>query len=81
MKTKLLILLLIMCSCSVYEPVKMNYHINIDDHGSILCHDYKVYQDSLVLIEAGRLPNKIYQRKTSNVKFINWPAIMIVEIK
>jgi len=81
----LILFILLLASCNPYarlkEPVRMNYCITLEDHGSILCRDYKIYKDSLVLKDAGYWAKPLYQRNTTDIKFINWPGIMIIKIQ
>ena len=86
MKTLLLILFIfVLTSCNPYarlkEPVRMNYCVTLEDHGTILCNDYKLYKDSLVLKDAGYWSKPLYQRHTTDVKFIDWPGIMIIKLQ
>jgi len=86
MKNLLLIFfVLLFASCNPYarlkEPVKMNYCVTLEDHGSILCRDYKIYKDSLVLKDAGYWKNNLFQRHTTDIKFIDWTGIMIIKLK
>jgi hypothetical protein len=85
MKKLIFILLVVLSSCNPYarlhEPVKMNYCVVLKDYGSMLCRDYAIYKDSLILKDAGYYARLVYQRHTKDIKFINWPAIMVVKIK
>jgi hypothetical protein len=84
MKKLLFLTLISLAACNPYahlkEPVRMNYCVTLEDHGSILCRDYKLYKDSLVLKDAGYWAKPLYQRNTTDIKFVNWPGIMIVKL-
>ena len=68
-----------LCSCSV--TTRMNYSVNLADHGTILCRDYAIRADTLYLYDAGRDANIRNQVQVSDCKAIGFKEILIVRIK
>lgn len=85
---KLLVLFVIVIigfSCSPYQrlktPVTMKYSVNLEDHGSILCRDYKVCADTVFVFDAGYNKNLKKQHYVADCKFIGKWNMMIVLLK
>jgi len=77
MKTLLIVVLAVLAlSCSPYQrvsqPVKMVYSID-----GILCRDYQVYGDMIVLYDAGYYATKKTQRRVTEVKLIGGTHIIV----
>ncbi len=77
-------IVLIGFSCSPYErlskPITMKYNINLEDHGTILCRDYKVLADTVFVFDAGYYKNLKKQHYVTDCKFVGKWNMMIVLI-
>jgi len=85
MKKLLLIVIIVLASCSPYnnrrQPVHMKYSIFIPDYGVILCQNYRFSSDTLFLINAGKSPNITTQYDTRNMKIVGKNSYLIVPIE
>ena len=88
MKALLSILMLGLIACNPYKhatiPVKMNYAVTVlsdsVNYGHILCRDYEIQSDTLILYDAGYWAKKRIQHKTTTIRIIGTLRILVVDI-
>jgi len=80
MKTLLTLLTaLLLSSCA--PTIRMHYSISLADHGTVLCRDYTIRGDTILLWDAGHFMNRKNQRNVTNCKGIGFNELLIVEIR
>ena len=84
-KLKWILLFMVITACNPYprlqQSIKMKYNINLADHGSILCREYKIKGDTTFVYDAGYYKNKINQHYVNDLIFIGKWNMMIVILK
>jgi len=74
-------LLFFLMGCSPVQKIRMNYVVNLADHGAVLCNRYTIQNDTIYLWDAGKFLNRKYQSRVSDCKAVGFDEVLIVEIK